>query len=423
MGIDREEFRRKANARARQVLAERKGLREEEAGGEESGEGISMEEKKVIEAYRKWKKTRGSSMKEEGGTDGGETGDVEGSPTEVMTEKQERIARLKRKIERRRRVEQLKAKLIEKRNGKSPNNLKEQAKVLKERIVTVKSKLEALREEDAFGAAPPAPLAQPAAPTDATLGAPVDRTMEGLPGQPAANLPPEIVAEIQNIATAAQSLAQMAGVAPAPVPEMGPEVGANIPAETAGAAGSGVLTEESSRKTECNCGNCSPGEKCPECDREEDETDEMINEARRRAQARREAIKKIRNNAMSEKSYEAEDAAVVETQNFVRDALDTGGTMSSKEAAAYDVADKNKVIQQAGVKHSGPDSSMPGSASLKAAHRWTPHDLNYGGKVPDKLPKNLPESGERDWTESHIDHFLERKELNFSQLLKEGKLG
>jgi hypothetical protein len=28
-----------------------------------------------------------------------------------------------------------------------------------------------------------------------------------------------------------------------------------------------------------------------------------------------------------------------------------------------------------------------------------------------------------DWSEQHIDHFIERKELNFKLLLSEGKLG
>ena len=33
------------------------------------------------------------------------------------------------------------------------------------------------------------------------------------------------------------------------------------------------------------------------------------------------------------------------------------------------------------------------------------------------------ESVEQDWSEKNIDHFLERKELNFRDLLKSGRLG
>jgi hypothetical protein len=35
----------------------------------------------------------------------------------------------------------------------------------------------------------------------------------------------------------------------------------------------------------------------------------------------------------------------------------------------------------------------------------------------------VKESASDDWVEKNVDHFIERKELNFKRLLSEGKLG
>jgi hypothetical protein len=184
-------------------------------------------------------------------------------------------------------------------------------------------------------------------------------------------------------------------------------------------------------------------------EKEEDEGDKMIEAARARALARREALQKIRARAMSEKSYEAEEKSVGDVQGFVKGALDTGGAMGGQGANAYGL-DQSKVIQQAGVKHDGPSASMPGrseaTSSISPARVWPAKDLNYGGKVPEKMPSTpdynpvrkasgqprMPGTGDRgavvkestdDWAEARVTKFIERKEFNFRELLASGRLG
>ncbi|HPG65151.1 MAG TPA: hypothetical protein PLE82_07420, partial [Saccharofermentans sp.] len=120
MAVDREEFRRRAQEKAKAVLQQRKLKESGEVVGiannsaEQSNvEGklpsgvlkVTEEEKKVLDAYRKWKETRGSSkaksLKEEDETGG----DAGGEPAPMAETKEQRIARLKRKAERRQRVE------------------------------------------------------------------------------------------------------------------------------------------------------------------------------------------------------------------------------------------------------------------------------------------------------------------------------
>lgn len=432
MATSREEFRRKAAEKARLALREKR-VREGEVVGiansaaEQSNvEGklpsgvlkVTEEERKVLNAYHKWKESK--RVREEGEES---EGSEEAAP--MAETKNQRIQRLKRKIERRRRVESLKAKLAEKRNSQRPDTVRDQAKALKERISNVRAKLRKINEEGEMLGAPMAPPAgaatQPAMPGMAN-------PMDGM----SPNLPPEITAEIQNIATAAQSLAQMAGVAPAP--GMGADPSADIPAETPAAAGSGMMTEKAQRIARIK--SLLEKKKLKEAEEKEEEKDEgkeadkMITEARNRAAARREALKKIRARTMSEASYDAENAATTDVQGFVKTALDTAGAMGGAAQGAYGMADKGTVIQQAGVKHSGPDASMPGNSgatsSIKAAGAWKPRALNYGGKMPDHLPKSLPESVESTeggWDTKHIDHYIERRELNFKKLLESGSLG
>jgi hypothetical protein len=460
--VDREEFRRRAQEKAKAALQQRKLRESGEVVGiannfaEQSNvEGkfssgvlrVTEEEKKVLDAYRKWKETRDSSKAKTLKEEGEEGGEESGEAAPMAETKEQKIARLKRKAERRQRVEALKFKLAEKRNGQKPDAIREQAKALKERISNVRESLKALNEEGEI--APTAPMAPPA-------GA---ATAPGIPGADGMtpNLPPEITAEIQNIAAAAQSLAQMAGVAPAA--PTGAEVGADIPAETAGAAGSGMLPESAKAERVARIkallekkkadkakekkddredkkdGKAKPFEKkkesamCQKCGKEPcecDNTDKMIEEARARALARREALKKIRSDAMQEASYDAENAATTDVQGFVKSALDTAGAMGGAQATAYGTGSKDQ-IQQAGVKVGGPDASMPGNSgatsSIKPAHVWKARDLSYGGKIPDKLPKNLPESVEESWDQRHVDHYIERRELNFKKLLENGQLG
>lgn len=481
--MDKAEFRRRAEAKARAEIAKRRRMREDGVvgvNGAPEAEGkniegtlpkgiITVEEQKVLRAYRKWKEAR---VQEEG-DDGATAPAPNAAEGEGMSEtKTQRIERLKRKIERRRRVEQLKSKLAEKRNFEKPDAIREQAMALKERIQKVRISLKSLKEEGMD-------MGAPAAPPAGAATAPTGAAIPGAEGAPGAipNLPPEVTAEIQNIATAAQALAQMAGVAPT-APQPGGDLGAGIPPESAGSAGSGMLPEKAQRiarikalleKKKADKGDEKKKDKKAEKDEdeksgkkkfpfdkkkeevegeEEDEGDKMIEAARARALARREALQKIRARAMNEKSYEAEDAATGDVQNFVKSALDTGGAMGGQGANAYDLTQARE-IQQAGVKHDGPSPSMPGkseaAAGISAARVWPAKDLSYGGKVPEKMPKtpdynpvrkaggqpHMPGSGDRgevkqesaDWAEKHVDHFIERKELNFRTLLAEGRLG
>ncbi len=476
--MDKAELRRKAEAKAAVEVAKKRQLRETGsvvAIGPDKGENayiespLNSEEMKVVEAYRKWKTGR---VREE--DDGASApASAEAASGENMSEtKEQRVERLKRKIERRRRVEALKGKLAEKRNAEKPDAIREQALALKERIQNVKASITKFNE----GA--PADAGVPGAPPAGAMTPPAGAAVPGADGA-IPNLPPEITAEIQNIATAAQALASMAGVAPA-APQPGADLGAGIPPEAPGTEGSGMLPEKAQRiarikallekkksekgdekkkdkkaekedeKDEKGAKKFPFDKKKEETEGEEDDGDKMIEAARARAIARREALAKIRARAMNEKSYEAEDAATGDVQDFVRNALDTGGAMGGQGANAYGL-DADKVVQKAGVKHDGASASMPGkseaTSSISPARVWPAKDLNYGGKVPDTFQRtpdynpvrkaagqpHMPGQSDRgevkqestndDWSEKHIDRFIEHKELNFKLLLSQGKLG
>jgi len=493
-----------AEIKAKITVAKRRRMREAGvpvAVGPDKGENayikspLSGEELKVVEAYRKWKRARVQEGEAAAPADDG----AEAPATNVTAESRNmRILRLKRKIERRRRVEGLKRQLAEKRNAEKPDALRSQALALKERIQKVRKALRTLSlREGAPGAAPMAP------PPDAS-SPPMGAAAPGADGMPGAipNLPPEITAEIQNIATAAQSLAQMAGVAPE-APQPGADLGAGIPPEGAAPGSSGMLPEKAQRiarikalleKKKAEKGDDKKKEKKAEkedekdekgkkkfpfskkkeswedneanrkntklmanklmpltqmipdefyADEEEDEDGKLMDSVRNRATARREALQKIRARAMNERSYEAEEASDGDVKGFVKNALDLG-------QRGYEL-NQDRVIQQAGVKHDGASPSMPGrkeaTSSISPARTWPAKDLKYGGKVPDSFARTpdynpvrksggqprMPgqgdkgavtkESVEQDWSEKNIDHFLERKELNFRDLLKSGRLG
>lgn len=458
VSFDKEDFRSRALAKAKARLAERSGASKVDP------KSISAEELRVIEAYRKW--NAANRLKEE--DDGATAPAVDmAAESEAVTEsKEQRIDQLKRKLERRQRVEALKTKLVEKRDAEKPNALREQARSLKERIKNVRAQL--IRVQEGAPANYGAPVSPVAPPVNTISGSPAETmplTPEGIP-----DLPPEITAEIQNIATAAQSLAQMAGVAPN-TPQPGADLDAGIPPETPGPTSTGMLPEsrenriarirkvlEEKKKAEkdkegkdkdkskdddkkarqkegtedsyfyecpkCHCYPCK-------CD-ESDEGDKMIEQARARAEQRREALRQIRSRAMNEKSYEAEDQAGEDVKNFVSTALDTAGAMGGSD---YSFVHKD-ALQKAGVSKDGPSASMPGKDSLKAAKVWTAKDLSYGGKIPDSLPKTpdvnplktgggaMKESTEDvAWDSRHVDHFLERKEFSFKEMLAQGLLG
>ena len=481
MAFDKEEFRRRAAEKAKAQLQEKKKLAENapvvgvgpnQAENSYIESPLTKEELKVVEAYRKWKVTR---VQEEAGDDGATA--PAPNATEMTESKEERVERLKRKIERRKRVESLKAKLAEKRASEQPDQIKDQAKALKERIQKVRTQLKSLKEEGDLGM-PSAPMAPLAGAASAPMGAAAPGA-EGMPGA-IPNLPPEITAEIQNIATAAQSLAQMAGVAPA-APQPGADLNAGIPPETGDTSGAGMLPEsvakeeriarirslleakkaekdkkDKDEKKDKDGKKAAPfGKKkeaavCPNCGKEPcecSEDEKLIEQTRARAAQRREALAKIRAKAMNEKSYEAEEKGSADAQDYIKSAMDSGGALGDK---GYEFLKQN-ALQSAGVKHEGSSPSMPGRAeatrSIAPAKVWPAKDLNYGGKVPDKMPstpdvnpvkkgsgqpmKNagtnnygaVTESADDAWDQKHIDHFLERKELNFAQLLKEGRLG
>ena len=481
MAFDKEEFRRKAEAKAKAAVAKKRQMRESgevvgiaNAPAEQSNiEGklpsgvlkVTEEEKKVLDAYRKWKETRTPSKKSLKEEEGGEDTGAEAPAANPMPEsKEQRIARLKRKIERRRRVDELKVKLAEKRNAEKPDAIREQAQELKERIQKVRTQLRSMKEEGEM------PMAPPAGAATAPMGA-ADPNADpnAMPGA-IPNLPPEITAEIQNIATAAQALAQMAGVAPA-APQPGADLNAGIPPETGDASGAGMLPESAKRERiarikallekkkaekkgekkddedEKKGKKAAPFGKKKEEVEEENEDDKMIENARARAAQRREALQKIRAKAMTEKSYDPEEKGAADTQEYIKSAMDSGGAMGDK---GYGFIHDN-AIQKAGVKHDGPSPSMPGKAgatgSISPARVWPAKDLSYGGKVPEKMPSTpdynavkkaggqphmpgtgdkgavVKESTEEAWDQRQIDHFIERKELNFKKLLESGQLG
>jgi len=417
MSFNTEEFRARARARALKERARREGVdptREQRIA-------------KIKESIRA-KRGEAAKSKPSGNTALREAVRARFAEKAAQTTRAARIAKLKEKLQNR---------IDPKRPSRvAEGSVATKARVLKERVKNLrrwfKENEEALGQ---FGAPGAAPL-------------PGQEAIPGQEGQaPAVQLPPEVVSEIQSIATAAQALAQMAGIQPATDLGAAPEAG--IPGVTADAQGGAapgtqpvlestrrraivkaIKEKLAQRKAARVREDAVDEDPAPE---EKDEVDAL----KERIAQRRQALATLR-NTMAE-SYEE---------------LGNPHDVSAKALELTGIADANytqtgKVLQQAGVKKGGDSAFMPGKNSLKAAKVWQPQNLKYGGKAPEgtgapKGPgsapaqnlkyggKALTESAQPldetssldpdNWADRHISKFTEAK-MDFQALLRNGMLG
>lgn len=364
--FDREAFRKRIAERAK--LAAEKKL-------EERVENLSEEEKQVLKAYKEWK-----------GKKEGKKVDVDAS--DIKTKIREKI---KEKKEKRARVERIQKKLAEKRLAKENGNVSDKIKLIKEKIANIKARLaEEELVEPALAAGSPVMDAVP--PAESAIAA------------PAAQLPPDVVAEIQNIVSAVDSLAVLAGIEKAPAVEPGPDVNAAIPGQVAapGAAPEApmlektkTMKEEEEVSAETEAGT---------------EMNESLDKVRERIRRRREALKAIRAKALEE-GY---DGVTSGKENL----SDMTPVITVPEARLGYNANPKK----------GDDASMKGTATLKAGKTWPTKTVPAKKSFEVQEAEEVAEEGEKmeesaDWATRHIDHFLEKKELDFKALLKSGQLG
>lgn len=474
MAFDKDEFRRKAKAKAikERVQHARNRMKEEEgaeataapAKAAPATESLSMEEKKVLEQYRQWKQTRESAQPKKDKVEekvdprtkaaqlrekiarrikeneqvpaDGPTGDPASAvdadgPDEhkvgqgkTITQKQlearkERVAKLRRKLEKRARIAKIKERIAERRESaadtESSEKIREEAQQLKKRIARVRKMI----ENDMMQQQPMDAQSQM---MDPNAGAEFDM---GMDQGAAAQLPPEVVAEIQNITTAAQSLAALAGIA-APEEALGADAAAGIGAEMdAGAEVDAMATQQLVLE---NADNDERKAKIIEAIKkrraektQNDDADTLVESTRTKVSERREALKKLRAQAMKE-DYKSEGAE--ESTAQVKSEVDA--FMGNNHN------DPKQVIHQAGRKIDGPSPSMPGNAKLKAAKTWPTKPAKAGkfeGTENDEAPLTEEQIAEQEalqeagWDEKHIDHYIGRKELNFREMIQKGMLG
>lgn len=461
MAFDKDEFRRKARAKAirERVQKVRSRVREEEVAVDdadlENDENLSLEEKKVLEQYRQWKATRegaqrskskATSRKTEGSKNprsksaslrekiarrireeeqvpaDGETGDPASAvdtsmPAEdkvgkgkTITQKQlearkARVAKLRRKMEKRARIAKIKERIAERReatNDSSATKIREDAKKLKRRIARVRKMI----ENDMMQQQPQQqPMDAQSQMMDPNAGMDM-----GMDQGAAAQLPPEVVAEIQNISSAAQNLASLAGIQPEL--DMGADVDAGIGAEMdAGVEGmeqemqqQPVLEARKKKVLEAIKKRRAAKESTP---------DTLVESTRSRVAERREALKKLRAQALKE-DYKSEGAE--ESTSQIKSEVDA--YMGNNHN------DPKTVVHQQGRKIDGPSPSMPGSKKLKPAKTWpTKPAKSQKFESEDVEPEDGQEELVESWDEKHIDHYIERKELNFRDMISKGMLG
>lgn len=467
MAFDKNEFRRKAQAKAirERVKRVRSRVREEEVAVDdpdlENDENLSLEERKVLEQYRQWKKTRESAASPKGSktesaksrsaalrekiarrikeqeqvpADGEEkesdpsTANKPGADThkvgkgKTVTQKQlearrERVAKLRRKLEKRTRIAKIKERIAERREAEgdtqSSTKIREQAQQLKRRIARVRKMI----ENDMMQQQPQQqqPMDAQSQMMDPNAGMDMDMGMD----QNAVQLPPEVVAEIQNIATAAQSLASLAGIQPAD--DMGADVDAGIGAEM----GTGVegmdqeMEQQQQPVMEGEKMNADRKKKVLEAIKKrraakEENADALVESTRNRVTERREALKKLRAEALKE-DYKSEGAE------------ESTGQIKS-EVDAYmgnNHNDPKTVIHQQGRKIDGPSPSMPGKKSLKPAKTWPTKPAKSQKFESEEVDpdEDVLEENAQGWDEKHIDHYISRKELNFKEMIQRGMLG
>jgi len=499
MAFDRDEFRRKARAKAirervQKVRSRRMqegkvpaddDMEDEENLDLENGEGkLSKEEENVLRQYRQWKRTRESAQRSTGkskstkknnksksaqireriarrmreeedipvdeeysekdpstankpGADTQKVGKGRTVSQKQLESRRVRVQKLRRKLEKRRRIAKIKDRIAERRESANDNvsstKIREDAKKLKRRISRVRKMIEQDMQQQPMDQQ--SQMMDPADPNQQDMG--MDMEMEGM--DQGTQLPPEVVTEIQNISTAAQSLAALAGVQADDAMGADPEAG--VGAEM-GAGVEGMEQEmdpqqqqmdpqqqqmESRKMSSAKKKKVLEGIKKRKANNR-NSADSLVESTRSRVASRREALKKLRAQALSEDAYQGAG------QDFTANIED-----ESQNFLGNNHNDPKKVVHQQGRSIDGPSKSMPGSKKLKPAKTW-PTKPAKGGKFESKEQDNdriedeeltdeereqmeKQEEKANGWDEKHINHYIERKELDFGSMIKNGLLG
>ena len=338
---------------------------------------------------------------------GSEVKQVTNQGAKKTLEKTERAEKIRRKLEKKARIEKIKARIAEKREAAgdqtSSKKIKEDAAALKERIAKLRTKL----SENEMMAAPAAPAGQPIGgdPASAMMG--TDPMAD--PMAAGTELPPEIIAEIQSISTAAQNLASLAGITPEP--ELGADVEAGIPAEM----GTEGLDDPMAAQQPVLESKNKKGNKILEAikSRKGDDmgTENIVESTRDRVAARRAKLAELRAKTMNE-SYEEIGDPTAQAKEVVDGTL---GPIPPKENQLHNAGAKRGPLNQ------GPTK---GNAKLKPAKTWPTKPVK--GKKFEGDETEAPEGQEQmeeSWDEKHISHYIERKELSFKDMISRGLLG
>jgi len=310
-------------------------------------------------------------------------------------------------------------------------NLKEETLLLKKRVQNLKNWF---KENEGVLGAGVDPYAAGTIPGQAVPG--LEPSMDpNAPAQPPVQLPPEVVAEIQSIATAAESLAQLAGIEPAT--NLGAEPGSDVPATTADGEG-GALPQaqpgvnpvlESIRKRKIDSIKEKLAARKAESLAEKKTTeDDEIAALQEKAAKRRAALQELRAKVMAE-SFNDQEA----TDDLVQ-ALEINPSYPYPTAPKY--TDRSEVLPTAGTKRGNETGSFtPGKNTLKPGHVWKPGTLKVSGSTKELQIHNqsadapegtaLREDGQLDpenWADRHVLKMTESK-VDFQALLKKGLLG
>jgi hypothetical protein len=373
------------------------GVKKYPAGGEPKLESLSREEKEVIAEYRKYKASKAATLAE---------GTKPATPEEA---RKARIAKLKEKAIRKQRIETVKARIVEARAKKAgtakpaptAQSIREQALKLKEKVATLRK---SFKEDDMMGGLPQDPTAglDPAAVTDPNAA----------PG--AVQLPPEVAAQLQNIVSEVNALAQSAGLQPdAPADPMAGDAAAGIPAATDTTGGAPM--PEAARKAAILK---AIQERTAKKAAAKPAADTMVEETRARIAKRREALAKLRQSAMNEAGDGGE--SVGNAPEYFQKHLAPGFTNAVGEGPTVG---KSAKTGDTAKPMAGPGGSTP--SSIKPAKTW-PTKPTTGKKTfeaDETQPAEDEEKMEEGWDARHLTRVLEKKELNFKDMVKKGLLG
>jgi hypothetical protein len=302
---------------------------------------------------------------------------------------EERVERLKRKLEKRKRIEKARKRMIERR----------------------------LKAGDKYGAVK---LAKIFKEQDQTLGmeqVPQSQVADSL-GTTQQELPVDIVNEISALVSAVNQLASSAGIQPDT--QLGADVDAGIPAENgtgadlfgneqiAGQDGSAMLEAKKAqirkKVRESLEAKRAGGSK----------EDKLIKEAKARARARRRDLRNLRKKVFTEDLYTGNEGD--------KYSKNIGDVVQSTLMPFVSKPEVDNAVNKAG-RNVGPMSKSKkarGSYKLKAGDTWP--NVKATVKYAKKSAGTLNEEQEA-WDEQHIDHYIERKELNFQEMIKKGMLG